>query len=83
MLSQPFLKRLKRQKHLIISIIYIHILILLLLGIILLMGKLKNPGSKSFGLFFSSPTTSAGSSQPVERKARVLPPPENPNTESP
>lgn len=83
MLSQSFLKRLKRQKHLIVSIIYIHILILLLLGIILLMGKLKTPGGKSFGLFFSAPTISTGSSQPFERKARVLPPPEKSNTESP
>ena len=80
----PFLKKFKRQKSLVISIIQIHVLILLFLGIILFMGSLKKKEGASFNLFSPQAGEEAkDSEQPFERKARIIPPPEKPLSESP
>ena len=80
MLPHSLLKKFQGQKKLIISLIQIHILLLLLAGIILFMGSLKKSGGAPFSLFFPPSSTEKieASDTPVERKARFIPPPENP-----
>ena len=68
MLPHHFLKKFQGRKSLIISVLQIHILLLLLIGIIFFMGNLKRGGGKPFNLFFSSPETAEKrpSEQPPE-----------------
>ena len=74
MLPHHFLKKFQGRKSLIISVIQIHILLLLLIGIIFFMGNLKRSGGAPFNLLFPSPETTENrpSKQPPEQKARVL-----------
>ena len=77
MLSHQILKKFQRKKSLIISILQIHIALLLFIGIILLMGNLKNGGETPLHLLFPLPTPDTKTSeQPLERKTQVLLPPE-------
>ena len=85
MLPHHFLKRFQGRKHLIISVIQIHILLLLLIGIIFFMGSLKKSGGVPFSLLFPPPKTAENrpAEQPTERKARVLLPSIPPSSTEP
>ena len=85
MLPHHFLKKFQGRRSLIISVIQIHILLLLLIGIIFFMGSLKRNGGTPFSLFFSAPETveNSPSEQSPERKARILLPVKNTSTSKP